>query len=72
MQKFCILFFFDGSLHLVERLLDELAVLNVQNSIGVAFDLWVVGDHDARSRAVLALSLGPNSVDVEDQVHDGH
>ena len=71
-QEFSILFFFDGGLHLVECLFDELAVLDVQNSIGIAFDLWVVGNHDARGCTVLALSLRPDSVDVEDQVHDGH
>ena len=72
MEIVCILLLFDGGLHLVECLFDELAVLDVQNSICVAFDLWVVGNHDARGSTMLTLSLRPDSVDVEDQVHDGH
>ena len=67
-----ILFFFDGSLHLVESLLDELAVLYVEDAISVALDLRVMRHHHARRSAVLTLTLWADAIDVENQVHDGH
>ena len=72
MQKFSIFFLFDCCLHFVQCLLDELAILHIKNSVCIAFDLWVVSDHDACGCTVLALSLRADPVDVQDQVHDGH
>lgn len=65
-----IFLFFDRSLNLVEGLLDELAILHVQNPVGVAFNLWVVRHHHACCRAVLTLSLRTHPVDIQNQVHD--
>ena len=65
-----IFLLFDRSLDLVERLLDELAVLHVEDPVGVAFDLGVVRHHYACCGAVLTLSLRAHPVDIQNQVHD--
>ena len=67
-----VLFFLDGSLNLVECLLDKRAILYVENAIGVALDLRVMRNHHASCSAVLTLALRSNAVDVQDKVHDGH
>ena len=71
MEIVSILFFFDGSLHFVKSLLDELTVLYVEDTVGVALDLWVMRHHHARRSAVLTLTLWADAIDVENQVHDG-
>lgn len=67
-----IFVFTDWSLNLIERLLDKTPVLNVQDTIRVAFNIRVVGHHDASRRCPFALALGADSVDIQDQIHDGH
>jgi hypothetical protein len=57
-------------LDLVESLLDELTILDVQNSIRVALNIWVVRDHDAGGSGLLAFALGTDPVNVQNQVHD--
>lgn len=66
-----VLVFLDGGLHLVEGLLDEGAILHVQDAVGVALDFGVMGHHHTGCCAVLTFSLGSNTVDIEDQIHDG-
>ena len=72
MQEVSVLVFFNGSLHFVEGLLNELAILDVKDAVGVAFNLWVVSDHHASCCTVLTFALRSNSVDVENQVHDSN
>ena len=72
MKELGVFIFLNTGLDLVQSLLDELAILDVQDSVGVALNLWVVSDHHASSGALLAFSLWSNSVDVEDEVHDRH
>ena len=71
MQVVRVLILFDGGLHLVERLFDEGAILDVQNAISIALNFRVMGHHHARRCAVLTFSLRSDSVDIENQVHDG-
>ena len=70
MQEVGVLFLFDGSLHLVEGLFDELTVLHVEDAVSVAFDFWVMRHHHASCRAVLTFALRADAVDVQDQVHN--
>lgn len=72
MKELGVFVFLDTGLDLIQSLLDELAVLDVQDSVSVALNLWVVSDHHASSCTLLAFSLWANSVDVEDEVHDCH
>ena len=72
MEIVSILLFFDGGLHLVESLLDELTILYVEDAVSVALDLWVMRHHNASRSAVLTLTLWTDTIDVENQVHDGH
>jgi hypothetical protein len=46
MQELCIFLLSDRSLDLVNCLFDEDAILDVENSICVTLELWVVSDHD--------------------------
>ena len=71
MEIVSILLFFDGGLHLVESLLDELTILYVENAVSVALDLWVMRHHYASCSAVLTLTLRTDAIDVENQIHDG-
>ena len=71
MQIVRVLIFLDGGLYLVERLFDEGSILDVENAISVALNFRVMGHHDACRCAVLTFSLRSNSVDIENQVHDG-
>ena len=66
-----VLLFFDGGLHFVESLLDELTVLYVEDAVGVALDLWVMRHHYASRSAVLTLTLRTDAIDVENQIHNG-
>lgn len=65
-----ILLFSYRGLHLVEGLFDELTILNVQDSISVAFNVWIMGHHHARGSCFLTVSLWSNPVDIQDEVHD--
>lgn len=67
-----VLVFFYGRLHLIQCLLYKDTVLDVDDPVSIALDLRVVGDHHAGCRGVLALSLGTNPVDVQNEVHDLH
>ena len=71
MEIVSILLFFDSGLYLVESLLDKLTVLHVKDAISVALDLWVMRHHNASRSAVLTLTLWTDTIDVENQVHDG-
>ncbi len=65
-----VLLLADRRLHFVKRLLNEHTVLNVQDTICVALDVWVVSHHHAGGRCVLTLTLRTDTVDVQYQVHD--
>jgi hypothetical protein len=72
MQVVGVLFFFDAGLHFVEGLFDELAILHIEDAVGVALDLWVMCHHHASCCAVLTLALRTNAIDIEDQIHDSN
>lgn len=70
MEIVSVLLFFDGSLDLVEGLFDERAILNVEDTISIALDLWVMSNHDTCCCTVLTFTLRSNPVDIKNQVHD--
>ena len=72
MQEMSVLFLFDRRLNFVEGLFDKLTILHVEDTIGVAFNLWIMRHHHACCGAVLTLTLWPDTVDVEDQIHDSN
>ena len=65
-----ILFLTDRGLDLVQSLFDEGSVLNVEDAIGIAFDVRVVRDHDAGGRSLLTLAIRTDAVDIQKQVHN--
>jgi hypothetical protein len=68
-QKLSVFFFSDCGLHLINGLLDEHAILNVENPVGVALQLRIVSDHDACCAGVLALAGRTHAVNVQQQIH---
>lgn len=63
-EKLGVVFCTESDLALIEHLFDESAVLDVQDTVGIAFEVGIVGDHDVGSLA--------SEIDVEKQVHDLH
>ena len=72
MQEVSILFFLDSRLNFVESLFHELAILHIEDTIGVALNLRVMRHHYACRSAMLTLALRSNAVDVQNQVHDSN
>jgi len=67
-----VLLFSDSSLSFIQGLLYELSILNVQNTVSITFDLRVMSYHHAGSGSLFSFTLRSNSVDIEDEIHDGN
>lgn len=70
--EFGIFRFPDCCLHLVESLLDECAILNVEDSISIALNFRIMSDHDASCSSVLTIAVWANPIDIQEKVHDSH
>ena len=55
----------DGSLHRVDSLFDKDTVLNIEDTICIAFQLWVMSDHDTGSTCMFSLSTRANTIDIQ-------
>ena len=66
MKEFSIFIFFDWGLYFIKCLFNKLSVLDVEDTIGIAFNLWVMGYHDTSSGSLFTFSLWSNSVDIQD------
>jgi hypothetical protein len=65
MQELSVFIFFDCSLGFVESLLDENAILDIKNTICIAFKLWIVSNHYTSCGMCLAFTSWSDSIDVQ-------